>query len=107
MACHCQGRADPGVYGRQSTHCQKRSEDLRCWAKKTAEAQLAMASQLGRGARRTLTPLMFHTLAVAYPELDGRLRASQQPEGVSTVPNILLARGEVVFGSGMWAYGCP
>ncbi|KAJ1185584.1 hypothetical protein NDU88_002376 [Pleurodeles waltl] len=41
-----------------------------------------MASQRGRGARRTLTPLMFRILAVAYPELDGRVRASQQTQGV-------------------------
>ncbi|KAJ1083219.1 hypothetical protein NDU88_003379 [Pleurodeles waltl] len=46
-----------------------------------AEAQLGMASQRGRGARRTMTPLMFRILAVAYPELDGRLRASQQTQG--------------------------
>ncbi|KAJ1127635.1 hypothetical protein NDU88_006031 [Pleurodeles waltl] len=42
------------------------------------------ASQRGRGARRTMTPLMFRILAVAYPELDGRLRASQQPQGASS-----------------------
>ncbi|KAJ1197432.1 hypothetical protein NDU88_001292 [Pleurodeles waltl] len=34
-----------GVYGRQSTHCQKRLEDLRRLARKTAEAQVGMASQ--------------------------------------------------------------
>ncbi|KAJ1113907.1 hypothetical protein NDU88_002147 [Pleurodeles waltl] len=70
-----------GVYHRWSTHCRKRWEDLRRWSKKTAEAQLAMASQRGRGARHTMTPLMFRILAVAYPELDGHLRASQQPQG--------------------------
>ncbi|KAJ1205007.1 hypothetical protein NDU88_000442 [Pleurodeles waltl] len=43
-----------------------------------------MASQRGRGARHTMTPLMFRILAVAYPELDGRLRASQQPQGASS-----------------------
>ncbi|KAJ1132667.1 hypothetical protein NDU88_010972, partial [Pleurodeles waltl] len=69
-----------GDCGRRSTHCHKRWEDLRHWARKTAEAQLGMASQRGRGARRTLTPLMARILAVAYPELDGRLRASQQPQ---------------------------
>ncbi|KAJ1095482.1 hypothetical protein NDU88_000645 [Pleurodeles waltl] len=47
-----------GVYGRQSTHFRKWWEDLRRWARKTAEAQLGMSSQRGRGARRTLTPLM-------------------------------------------------
>ncbi|KAJ1217625.1 hypothetical protein NDU88_005218 [Pleurodeles waltl] len=70
-----------GVYCRWSTHCHKRLEDLRCWARKTAEAQLGMASQRGRGTRRTLTTLMARMLAVAYLELDGRLRASQQPQG--------------------------
>ncbi|KAJ1092694.1 hypothetical protein NDU88_005804 [Pleurodeles waltl] len=72
------------VYHRRSTHCHKRREDIRRWSKKTAEAQLGMASQSGRGARRTMTPLMFRILAVAYPELDGRLRASQQPQGSPT-----------------------
>ncbi|KAJ1213346.1 hypothetical protein NDU88_000984 [Pleurodeles waltl] len=40
-----------GVYGRRSTHCRKRWEDLSRWARKSAEAQLGMASQRGRGAR--------------------------------------------------------
>ncbi|KAJ1176341.1 hypothetical protein NDU88_001623 [Pleurodeles waltl] len=31
-----------------------------------------------------MTPLMFRILAVAYPELDGRLRASQQTQGASS-----------------------
>ncbi|KAJ1205039.1 hypothetical protein NDU88_000474 [Pleurodeles waltl] len=70
-----------GVYHRRSTHCRKRWEDLRRWSKKTAEAQLGMASQRGKGARRTMTPLMYRILAVAYPELDGCVRASQQPQG--------------------------
>ncbi|KAJ1211025.1 hypothetical protein NDU88_006387 [Pleurodeles waltl] len=69
-----------GVYHRRSTHCRKRWEDLRRWSKKTADAQLEMASQRGRGARRTMTLLMFRILAVAYPELDGHLRASQRPQ---------------------------
>ncbi|KAJ1126121.1 hypothetical protein NDU88_004530 [Pleurodeles waltl] len=70
-----------GVHHRQSTHCRKRWEDIRRWSKKTAEAQLGMASQCGRGAHRTMTPLMFRILAVAYPELDGHVRASQQTQG--------------------------
>ncbi|KAJ1141389.1 hypothetical protein NDU88_007722 [Pleurodeles waltl] len=72
------------VYGRQSTHCRKRWEDLRHWAQKTAESQLGMTSQRGRGARRTLNPLMACILAVAYPEMDGCSRASQQPQRAST-----------------------
>ncbi|KAJ1099884.1 hypothetical protein NDU88_004978 [Pleurodeles waltl] len=40
-----------------------------------------MASQRGTGARRTLAPLMFRIMAVAYLDLDGRLGASQQPQG--------------------------
>ncbi|KAJ1218489.1 hypothetical protein NDU88_006067 [Pleurodeles waltl] len=69
------------VYDRQSTHCQKRWEDLRRWTRKTAEAQLWMASQRGRSARQTLTLLMARILALSYPELDGHLRASQQLQG--------------------------
>ncbi|KAJ1170274.1 hypothetical protein NDU88_002154 [Pleurodeles waltl] len=34
-----------GVFDRRSTHCRKRWEDLRRWARKTAEAQLGLASQ--------------------------------------------------------------
>ncbi|KAJ1146934.1 hypothetical protein NDU88_013186 [Pleurodeles waltl] len=45
-----------GVYHRRSTHCRKRLEDIRRWSKKMAEAQLGMASQRGRGGRRTMTP---------------------------------------------------
>ncbi|KAJ1081848.1 hypothetical protein NDU88_002021 [Pleurodeles waltl] len=83
-----------GVYHRRSTHCLKRWEDLRHWSKKTAEAQLGMASQRGRGARRTMTPLMSRILAVAYPELDGRLRASQQPQGASSGGGALAPQQE-------------
>ncbi|KAJ1171250.1 hypothetical protein NDU88_003120 [Pleurodeles waltl] len=68
------------VYGRRRTHCRKQWEDLRRWAWKTPEAQKGMASQRVRGARQTLTPLMTCILAVAFPELDGRLRASHQPQ---------------------------
>ncbi|KAJ1100905.1 hypothetical protein NDU88_005980 [Pleurodeles waltl] len=70
-----------GVYRRQTTRCQKRWDDLRCWARKTEEAQLGMASQRERGAHWTLTTLVVKILTVAYPELDGHLRESQQPQG--------------------------
>ncbi|KAJ1154231.1 hypothetical protein NDU88_006985 [Pleurodeles waltl] len=73
-----------GAHQRRGTHCRKRWEDIRRCSKKTAEAQLGMASQRGRGACRTMTPLMFRILAVAYPELDGRLRTSQQTQGASS-----------------------
>ncbi|KAJ1100634.1 hypothetical protein NDU88_005715 [Pleurodeles waltl] len=45
-----------GFYHRRSTHCRRRWGDIRRWSKKTAEAQLGMAAQRGRGARRTMTP---------------------------------------------------
>ncbi|KAJ1143840.1 hypothetical protein NDU88_010142 [Pleurodeles waltl] len=69
------------VYGRQIINCWKRWEEMRHWARKTAEAQLGMACQRGRSAHRTLTSLMACILVVAYPELDGHLRESQQPQG--------------------------
>ncbi|KAJ1110058.1 hypothetical protein NDU88_007413 [Pleurodeles waltl] len=53
------------VYHRRSTHCRKRWEDIRRWSKNMAEAHLGMASQRGRGAHHTMTPLMFRILAVA------------------------------------------
>ncbi|KAJ1170328.1 hypothetical protein NDU88_002206 [Pleurodeles waltl] len=73
-----------GAHQKRGSHCRKRWEDICHCSKKTAEAQLGMASQRGRGARRNMTPLMFRILAVAYPELDGRLRTSQQTQGAST-----------------------
>ncbi|KAJ1158103.1 hypothetical protein NDU88_010797, partial [Pleurodeles waltl] len=73
-----------GVHQRLGTHCRKRWEDIRRCSRKTAEAQLGMASQRGRGARRTLTPLMSRILAVAYPDLDERVRTSQQTQGASS-----------------------
>ncbi|KAJ1178972.1 hypothetical protein NDU88_004211 [Pleurodeles waltl] len=81
LACHRQGGPDPGGTPETGTHCRKRWEDIRHCSKKTAEAQMGMASQRGRGARRTMTALMFRILAVAYPELDGHLRTSQQTQG--------------------------
>ncbi|KAJ1200150.1 hypothetical protein NDU88_003977 [Pleurodeles waltl] len=95
-----------GVYGRRSTHCRKRWADLRRWAQKAAEAQLGIGSQRRRGARGTLTPPMACILAVAYPELDGRLGASQQPQGgdYSAPIYYLLV---VVSDLGMWACWCP
>ncbi|KAJ1123182.1 hypothetical protein NDU88_001655 [Pleurodeles waltl] len=70
-----------GVHHRRGTHCRKRWEDIRRGTKKTAESLLGMASQRRRGACRQLSPLMFRILAVAYPDLDGRVRAAQQTQG--------------------------
>ncbi|KAJ1192608.1 hypothetical protein NDU88_001915 [Pleurodeles waltl] len=96
-----------GVHHRRSTHCRKRWEDIRRWSKKTAEAQLGMASQRGRGARRTMTPLMFRILAVAYPELDGRLRATQQTQGGKYTIIQLTLHAVKVSGWGRRAVGSP
>ncbi|KAJ1187727.1 hypothetical protein NDU88_004497 [Pleurodeles waltl] len=70
-----------GVHNRRGTHCRKRWEDIRRGTRKTAESLLGMASQCRRGASRTLTPLMSRILAVAYPDLDGHVRTSQQTQG--------------------------
>ncbi|KAJ1214966.1 hypothetical protein NDU88_002576 [Pleurodeles waltl] len=70
-----------GVYIRGSTHCRKRWEDLRRLARKTCEAQLGKSSEPGRGAHRALIRKMHCILAVAYPDLDGRLKAAQQTQG--------------------------
>ncbi|KAJ1092738.1 hypothetical protein NDU88_005848 [Pleurodeles waltl] len=95
-----------GVHQRRGTHGRKRWEDIRRWSKKTSEAQLGMASQHGRGARRTMTPLMFRILAVAYPELDGRLTASQQTQEGEY--NLILGTWRAVEGlaegGGLWVY---
>ncbi|KAJ1112412.1 hypothetical protein NDU88_000676, partial [Pleurodeles waltl] len=73
-----------GVHNRRGTHCCKRWEDIRRGSRKTAEALLGMASQRRRGASRLLTPLMSQILADAYPDLDGRVRTSQQAQGASS-----------------------
>ncbi|KAJ1134468.1 hypothetical protein NDU88_000920 [Pleurodeles waltl] len=75
---------DLGVHNRRGTHCRKRWEDIRRGTRKTTESLLGMASQRRRGASRTLTPLMSRILAVAYPDLDGRVRTSQQTQGASS-----------------------
>ena len=51
------------------------------WSGKLAEVKLGLSSLIGRGARRTLTPLMERVLAVAYQDLAGHLRAQQQLTG--------------------------
>ncbi|KAJ1101274.1 hypothetical protein NDU88_006346 [Pleurodeles waltl] len=84
MACHCQGRADPGGLWQAEHPLSQTVGGPGRWARKTVVAQLWMACQRGRGACRTLTPLMAHILAGACLELDGRLGASQQPQGASS-----------------------
>ncbi|KAJ1143302.1 hypothetical protein NDU88_009612 [Pleurodeles waltl] len=96
-----------GVYHRRSTHCRTRWEDIRRWSKKMAEVQLGMASQRGRGACRTMTPLMFRILAVAYPELDGCLRASQQTQGGEYTLILLTLHAVELSGWGRRAVGFP
>ncbi|KAJ1173998.1 hypothetical protein NDU88_005822 [Pleurodeles waltl] len=81
LACHRQGRPDPGGPPQREHPLLEKMGGPSPLEQEDGEAQLGMASQLGRGARRTMTSLMSRVLAVAYPELDGRLRASQQPQG--------------------------
>ncbi|KAJ1211087.1 hypothetical protein NDU88_006449 [Pleurodeles waltl] len=85
LVCHRQGRRDPGGPPETGHPLPEKMGGH------SPEAQLGMASQRGRGARRTMTPLMFRILAVAYPELDGRLRASQQTQGVVRVKGVWSA----------------
>ncbi|KAJ1149012.1 hypothetical protein NDU88_001833 [Pleurodeles waltl] len=94
-----------GVHQRQSTHCRKRWEDIRRWSKKAAEAQLGMASECGRVARRTMTPLMFRILAVA--ESDVRMRASQQTQGGEYTHILMTLRAVEGSGWGRRAVGFP
>ncbi|KAJ1154876.1 hypothetical protein NDU88_007619 [Pleurodeles waltl] len=79
MACHHQGRADPGGL-RQAEHPLSQTvggpETL---GKKMAEAQLGTASQRERGACRTLTP-------PDVPHTGGGLsRAGWALEGITAV----------------------
>ncbi|KAJ1166517.1 hypothetical protein NDU88_006917 [Pleurodeles waltl] len=87
-----------GVYNRRGTHCRKRWEDIRCGTRKTAETLLGMASRPRRGASRTMTPQMSRILAVAYPNLDGRLRTAQQTQGASSGGGDLASEQEGAAG---------
>ncbi|KAJ1141241.1 hypothetical protein NDU88_007575, partial [Pleurodeles waltl] len=60
-----------GVY-RRSIHCWTRWEDLQHWTKKLVEVQLS------------LPPLIARILLVAYPQLDGQLKAQQHLQGASS-----------------------
>ncbi|KAJ1173338.1 hypothetical protein NDU88_005174 [Pleurodeles waltl] len=94
-----------GVHNRRGTHCRKRWEDIRRGSRKTAEALLGMASQRRRGASRQLTPLMSRILAVAYPDLDGHVRTSQQTQGGEYTLILVTLRAVEVSGWGRWAVG--
>ncbi|KAJ1124170.1 hypothetical protein NDU88_002631 [Pleurodeles waltl] len=96
-----------GVHHRRGTHCRKRWEDIRRGTKKTAESLLGMASQRRRGACRQLSPLMFRILAVAYPDLDGRVRAAHQTQGGEYKHHLLCCRAVEVSGWGRRAVGPP
>ncbi|KAJ1105967.1 hypothetical protein NDU88_003370 [Pleurodeles waltl] len=96
-----------GVHNRRGTHCRKRWEDIRRGSRKTAEALLGMASQRRRGASRTLTPLLSRILAVAYTDLDGRMRTSQQTHGGEYKHILLILRTLEVSGWGRRAVGIP
>ncbi|KAJ1136171.1 hypothetical protein NDU88_002589 [Pleurodeles waltl] len=87
-----------GVHNRRGTHCRKRWEDIRRGTRKTAETLLGMASRPRRGASRTMTPLMSRILAVAYPNLDGRLRTAQQTQGASSGGGDLASEQEGAAG---------
>ncbi|KAJ1215666.1 hypothetical protein NDU88_003274 [Pleurodeles waltl] len=96
-----------GVHNRRGTHCRKRWEDIRRGSRKTAEALLGMASQRRRGASRQLTPLMSRILAVAYPDLDGRMRTSQQTQGGEYSLILVTLRAVEVSGWERRAVGLP
>ncbi|KAJ1131261.1 hypothetical protein NDU88_009600 [Pleurodeles waltl] len=72
LICHCQGRADPGSLQAGEHPLQEEVG---------GPAVLGKTSQQGRGAHQALIPLMLRILAVAYPDLDGHLKAAQQSQG--------------------------
>ncbi|KAJ1152345.1 hypothetical protein NDU88_005120 [Pleurodeles waltl] len=97
-----------GVFDRRSTHCRKRWDDLRRWARKKAEAQLGLAFQRGRDARHTLIPP-----DVPHPgswlsrvgwALEGITAATR---GGVQIQNHDFAHVKVLPGWGMWAVGAP
>ncbi|KAJ1213925.1 hypothetical protein NDU88_001554 [Pleurodeles waltl] len=82
IACHRQGRADPGGLWQAEHPLLETVRGSEMLGTEDRGGQLGMASQRGRGACRTLTsPPMARILVVAYPELDGHLRTSLQPQG--------------------------
>ncbi|KAJ1114469.1 hypothetical protein NDU88_002706 [Pleurodeles waltl] len=80
LAGHRQGGADPAGLQPAAHPLQDAVEGPAVLGQDYMRGPVREASQRGRGARRTLTPLMCRILAVAYLDLDGRLEAAQQPQ---------------------------
>ncbi|KAJ1205897.1 hypothetical protein NDU88_001318 [Pleurodeles waltl] len=80
MACHRQGRADPGGL-RQAKHpLLQKVGGPETLGKEDGRGPAGEGLPLRKVCPSNLTPLMFCTLVVAYPELDERLRPSPQPQ---------------------------
>ncbi|KAJ1156825.1 hypothetical protein NDU88_009542 [Pleurodeles waltl] len=79
-----------GVHQRRGTHCRKRWEDICRWSKKTAEAQLGMASQPSSG-RGTVAPE--HEGAASHMAMEGHTTDSECTSGTEGEGSFTLATG--------------
>ncbi|KAJ1110270.1 hypothetical protein NDU88_007625 [Pleurodeles waltl] len=81
MACHHQGGADPGGLRQVEHPLSETMGGPETLGTEDGEGPAGDGLPTRNGCPSNPTPLMVCILAVAYPELDGHLGASQQPQG--------------------------
>ncbi|KAJ1117868.1 hypothetical protein NDU88_006064 [Pleurodeles waltl] len=81
MACHRHGRADPGGLWQAEHPLLETVGGPEMLGTEDGRGPAGDGFPMRNGCPSNPDPLMTRILAVAYPELDGLLRASQQPQG--------------------------
>ncbi|KAJ1151322.1 hypothetical protein NDU88_004105 [Pleurodeles waltl] len=81
LACHCQGSPDPGCPPQTEHPLPEKMGGHSPLEQEDGGGPAGDGRPTWEGCPSHHDPLMFQILAVAYPELDGRLRASQEPQG--------------------------
>ncbi|KAJ1118272.1 hypothetical protein NDU88_006467 [Pleurodeles waltl] len=81
LACHRQGRPDPGGPPQTEHPLPEKMGGHSLLEQEDGGGPAGDGLPTSEGCPSHHDPLMFRILAVAYPELDRRLRASQQPQG--------------------------
>ncbi|KAJ1184613.1 hypothetical protein NDU88_001416, partial [Pleurodeles waltl] len=65
----------------RSINCWKCWQDLRWWTSFITLTKLGRSFQQKKCMQQSLTSVMCHTQALAYPDLDGDLKAREQRQG--------------------------
>ncbi|KAJ1080046.1 hypothetical protein NDU88_000268 [Pleurodeles waltl] len=81
LACHRQGRPDPGGLPQTEHPLPEKMGGHSPLEQEDGGGSAGDGLPTWEGCLSHHDPLVFRILAVAYPELDGRLRASQQTQG--------------------------